>query len=436
MDTQINFYRILESNNADAFILNIKTSRIEKNIPMTREKLKEFLTSEEIKQCIQKDWEYKLEDIRNIVENKIYQCKTIDAIEYHPYNVFKDKPKFQNKDGRIIYNTFTKAKFWNLDNINAINNINKSKCINSKKYPNISKLLNNLFEDNEIIQDFMLWLGYILFKPEVRNPVSFVLLGEQGSGKGRLKEWVLFELFGDNLIEIGLNEIKSQYLSFMDNKQLVFANEMFQQENRYQIAPKLKQLTTDEYISIEKKFVNTKYVRNYTNWVFASNEKNPLKIDSDDRRYYITFSYKMSYEDVVKLEENKGIELLYFVSDVYLLFKQQSQNYRFIPILNDTKKNLIVTNKNSFETFIHLIQNDKNFNDKIVRHLAMLNYINLDKIPVIEFHSIYSYMIKSLGFKALSFNKFTIEISKYINPQTENDTEITLNYKKIMLNYL
>jgi len=323
-----------------------------------------------------------------------------------------------------------------LDNINAINNINKSKCINSKKYPNISKLLNNLFEDNEIIQDFMLWLGYILFKPEVRNPVSFVLLGEQGSGKGRLKEWVLFELFGDNLIEIGLNEIKSQYLSFMDNKQLVFANEMFQQENRYQIAPKLKQLTTDEYISIEKKFVNTKYVRNYTNWVFASNEKNPLKIDSDDRRYYITFSYKMSYEDVVKLEENKGIELLYFVSDVYLLFKQQSQNYRFIPILNDTKKNLIVTNKNSFETFIHLIQNDKNFNDKIVRHLAMLNYINLDKIPVIEFHSIYSYMIKSLGFKALSFNKFTIEISKYINPQTENDTEITLNYKKIMLNYL
>jgi len=51
MDTQINFYRILESNNADAFILNIKTSRIEKNIPMTREKLKEFLTSEEIKQC-------------------------------------------------------------------------------------------------------------------------------------------------------------------------------------------------------------------------------------------------------------------------------------------------------------------------------------------------------------------------------------------------
>lgn len=415
MERKYTIYRLLETSSNESFLLEEN----EKQTLMSRDKLKEYLSAKYLQDSYNPENRNSL-SINMAKENadiEIYLAKTVDDAMYIPHNVLEETSRITTIQNKQVYNMFNKAPMWTSLTIDSITKLDYED--NAISTPNIDALLLNLLEnDAQLVTEYKIWLSQILFSPERKHPVAFIFIGAQGSGKSRLKEVVLSKLFGNNVFEIGNTQINSDYNEFMMRSQIVFANEVTTSENRYAIPSKLKQLVTDENIPVDKKYANTRYVKNFTNWNFASNENNPLKIDADDRRYYITKSKKISEEIINKLYLTIDTEIIKFAKQLYILYKNYPE-YKFIPKLNETKKQLILMNKNSIETFVHLIKEDESLWKKIINHLELAldkkdtSHLKEINLSLSELYRIYRYVVKELGFNAFSYNKFIVEMKPY-----------------------
>lgn len=406
-------YRILRN---DEFLFKYG----EKEYFMSREQLKEYLASKIYKEFGDE------REAKEIAERKLLMANNLDEVIYKPKSVLEKSNKIVVEKKKYgYYNTYQKAEYFeNKTHIEGLRYYNK------KNEPaNINKLLLHLLENDEkTVREFKLWLSYILFEPERKHETAWILIGEQGSGKGLLRNKILKELLGSNIIEIGQEVLESKYLGDVMKHQIVFANEVFQSQNKFKIPSKLKQLVTDKEISVEEKYKPTTKIINYTNWIFASNESNPLKIDADDRRYYVSKSKKIDKNFVSKLLNTYKSEITCFVQELYELYKQ-FPDYHFIPYMNQTKQEIIIANKNSVETFIHLIKTNQ-IKEHILKEINVRFTSNVIKVG--EFYIIYNIMSKKLGFQPVGYNKFTIELKKYPNLIVTNEKyEEVIDFLKI-----
>jgi hypothetical protein len=78
--------------------------------------------------------------------------------------------------------------------------------------------------------------------------------------------------------------------------------------NRYEIMNALKPLITNKRISLVEKYVVTREVNNYANFIAFTNYKDALPVDDGDRRWWIVYSVVSSKEGLLQLT---GVDTLY-----------------------------------------------------------------------------------------------------------------------------
>jgi hypothetical protein len=275
-----------------------------------------------------------LDQLRRVIEEE-NRIRLVYNINYEP-----TENKFIYKDSKKFFNIYKKS-----------NLLNYYKKQDKYHYPFIRELLLNLVgEDEESYLWFCKWLAWIVRNPTEKLPTAVILQGKQGSGKGTLKKLILNNIFGPNCQEINQTDLETPFNDYLLGKQIIVANEVMHNENRQTLPNVLKNLVTDDEITIKIKFKNSIVGNNYTHWIFSTNNDNPIKIDEDDRRYSVFYSEKMRKGLCHDIRRNLDYELKEFMSflkDLELDFDEVSN-----PIHTTAKDDIINLNKDSIATFV------------------------------------------------------------------------------------
>lgn len=337
---------------------------------------------------------------------------------------------------KLIYNINyapTEEKFIYMDNKKFFNIYKKTNLMTMQEdkiddydFRHIKELILNLCENNkEYYNWFCMWLAHQIQNPTGKLPTAVIFQGEQGTGKGVFKTHILDTIFGNNCQEINQTHLESSFNEYLLGKQIIVANEVMHNENRQTLPNILKNLVTDEFITIQRKFRKDLVIRNYTHWIFCTNSDNPIKIEEGDRRYSVFKSKKLkgggkkAMEFVKSLVDNKEHELPHFLQ--YL--KNLEVDYYKIaqPLMTLAKEDIIELNKDSVERFIEFLKGYESYTKAFIEvngsqnDLGLLNDGNgFEFIKSESFYLFYYNWSKKYGEKAV-FNKqnFAKKISKF-----------------------
>jgi phage/plasmid primase-like uncharacterized protein len=180
----------------------------------------------------------------------------------------------------------------------------------------ILELISHLCSDNEEWLDWVLkWIAYPLQNKGAKMRTSVIIHGDEGSGKNLFWENVIKRIYGEYGGVIGNAQIESQFNEWASKKLFFVADEVVTRNELRQLKGRLKQMITGETININPKNMTERTEANHMNFVFLSNELQPLALDKTDRRYMVLWTppnkpasfYKETFEQI----ENGGAEAFY-----------------------------------------------------------------------------------------------------------------------------
>lgn len=140
---------------------------------------------------------------------------------------------------------------------------------------------------NTPVGDWVLrWAAYPLQHVGAKMRTAVVMYGEEGTGKNLF--WsALLDLYGRYGGIIGQNQLNSQFNTWLTAKLFLVANEVVTAQERSYYVGYLKNLITEDTIHVEPKGIDSREESNHCNFVFLSNEIQPLKIGPRDRRFMV-----------------------------------------------------------------------------------------------------------------------------------------------------
>jgi len=146
-----------------------------------------------------------------------------------------------------------------------------------------------LGHDPSTVDHFLNWLACIV-QHQTRTGTAWVWQGTQGTGKGVLFHQIITPIFGEvNVVSKRMEELESEFTGFMENKFVVFIDEIEAGKSLYhsKITAKLKNLIVEPTISIRRMYTPAYMATNYASMIFASNKPASVEIAPDDRRFNV-----------------------------------------------------------------------------------------------------------------------------------------------------
>jgi hypothetical protein len=186
----------------------------------------------------------------------------------------------------------------------------------------------------------------------------------QGVGKNVLLERVLQPLLGEEQARVVENqELHSDFNPWLQNAMLIAFNEVtYDNKSKSIIKSKLKAIITDKTVTINEKHVRNFEIMNNVNCIFFSNEKVPVFIEDQDRRFNIVNTGKALRQYEWFSSDPEGF--LKQLEDEVGVFAQYLMNWKYDPItamtcINNEEKELLVTaSMNRFEEFAYYLRKE------------------------------------------------------------------------------
>lgn len=208
----------------------------------------------------------------------------------------------------------------------------------------ILTLLSHLCDGNEELETWIArWLAYPLRHPGAKMETSIIMHGDEGSGKNFFFEKVVKTIYGEYGYTIGNAQLESNFNDWASMKLFMVADEVVTRAELKQMKGKLKYLISGDSIIINPKGMPEHSEANQMNFVFLSNELQPLALDKTDRRYLVIWTPpalgKEFYVSVAEEIAAGGIEAFYH----YLMYELDMGDFNehTKPIYNEAKDKLI-----------------------------------------------------------------------------------------------
>jgi hypothetical protein len=222
----------------------------------------------------------------------------------------------------------------------------------SKPCDKLMDLLCHLCGEDPAVFDWVLkWIAYPLQHPGAKMETAIVMHGEEGAGKNLF--WAAVrDLYGAYASVITQNELESQFNTWASRKLFMIANEVVSRSELREHKGRLKNYITERELQINEKLLPLRTEENHMNFVFLSNETQPLALDRTDRRYLVLWTppargpefYAAAHDELL----NGGAAGLY----ARLLELPLGEfNEHTKPLLTDAKRNLIEISKTPPELF-------------------------------------------------------------------------------------
>jgi len=149
------------------------------------------------------------------------------------------------------------------------------------------EFLERWFPEKEDERDFFeRWMAVTTVRPEIYVDMAVLLRSEQGIGKNFLWDQIIRPLSGpDNCPTVSMSKMRNEFSGELYNSTAILVDEMY--NNQKKAADALKSWVTDHTA-----FVNIKFKPQYqtdvnTNLLLTSNDRVPLYIEENDRRYWV-----------------------------------------------------------------------------------------------------------------------------------------------------
>jgi hypothetical protein len=235
-------------------------------------------------------------DFINVYENLLYDKSYIneDGAKISKHSFIKDWLKDPNMRTYIsidflpmqntpsnIYNTFrgyAGAKLQaNTSNENPIN------IYTTKIYEHINNLCNN---NKDVVDYFIKFLSRKLQHPSKLTNTSLIFRSDEGCGKDTFFNWFGNSILGSAyyLNEDKINLIFGRFNGCIENKILVIINETSGKDT-IEMMSSIKNAITRNTNNIENKGMKPYDNTNNIGYICLTNNKNSMKIDSNDRRF-------------------------------------------------------------------------------------------------------------------------------------------------------
>lgn len=209
-------------------------------------------------------------------------------------------------------------------------------------------------EDSAVFNWVLRWLAYPMRHPGTKMQTALILHGDEGSGKNLFFE-AIKRIYGCYGTIIGQDQLENQYNGWLSGKLFAIADEVVSRQEIRHHKGRLKSYVTGTEIIINEKFIQGRSERNCLNFVFLSNEIQPLSIDESDRRHLVIYTppaKPREYYQAVRAEiDAGGVEALYhfLMHDVDL----EDFDAHTKPLMTEAKKRLIVLGLSSPHQFFH-----------------------------------------------------------------------------------
>lgn len=129
------------------------------------------------------------------------------------------------------------------------------------------------------------WFAYPIQNPGAKLASAVLIIGKPGSGKNLFCEMVS-AVYGQNAGILEGSRLHDDFNNFLLGKQFMVGDEVFSSDKRKEINA-FKLLVTREKSFINQKHIAGFYISDAINWVFLSNDYDPLFLKADDRRYFV-----------------------------------------------------------------------------------------------------------------------------------------------------
>lgn len=145
------------------------------------------------------------------------------------------------------------------------------------------------------------WMATVYAKPHVRVAFGLLLLSKmQGVGKSTLLN-MMAELIGRKHVSFpGDAMIQGDFNGWLVNKRLVVVHEIYAGQS-WKTYNRLKTLITDEFVEANNKHVVNYTLPNWTHFAAASNSMEALRIENDDRRWFVPYLPTVLYDNYGEL---------------------------------------------------------------------------------------------------------------------------------------
>lgn len=164
--------------------------------------------------------------------------------------------------------------------------------------------LNNLIREPEYRQLLLDFLAYHVQFPGAKIRWATLVQGAMGCGKTTLLEMMRAVLGREHVKAIGAELLFSGYNGWAMGAQLVGIEEVrVVGHNRYEVMNTLKPCISNDYISINDKYVVPFETKNVSNYIMFTNHHDALAISKDDRRYFVLYSALQTRTQVKRLGE-------------------------------------------------------------------------------------------------------------------------------------
>ncbi len=207
--------------------------------------------------------------------------------------------------------------------------------------------------DAQVLAWVLRWLAYPLQHPGAKMKTSIIVHGDEGSGKNLFFENVMKAIYGEYGGVIGNAQIEAPFNEWASKKLFMVADEVVTRSELRQLKGKLKAMVTGDVIMINPKGMTERAEANHMNFVFLSNEIQPLALDKTDRRYLVLWTPpkrdEAFYDGVARQIAGGGIEAFYH----FLLHKVDLGDFteHTKPLVTDAKHNLISLGLSPAERF-------------------------------------------------------------------------------------
>jgi len=305
--------------------------------------------------CLDKKDNFILSEItfNNLVLKLYNYIKVYNGLEFIPYTR-DDKPKNLNCNNFNLFSGFKASLLEKKDiNLDIIQPILKHWSI----------VLANCDNDN---YKYQLSYFHRIFKyPSKKTKVMMLFKSDkQQVGKGILLNKLIGELiFGDGLYRVnnGLSFINDRFNYSQSGALLNITEELSTIDESYNTTfDRLKSLCCDDFLDIEQKGREKFKIQNFTNYIFNTNNKLPVKIEAGDARFAVfecdeRFAGDFNYfNKLIKCINQETANHLY--SYIYHIDESDIIDPRNIP-KNDFYKSIRFNSLHNSIRFLYDLQN-------------------------------------------------------------------------------
>jgi putative DNA primase/helicase len=142
---------------------------------------------------------------------------------------------------------------------------------------------------DELFRWVLNWLAYPVQHRGAKMQTALVFHGGQGTGKSRFFE-AYGSMFGPYFRVLGQEALEDKFNSdWAGQKMFILADEVMARQEMYHVKNRLKGFITGDSIRVNPKNLAAHTERNHMNIVFLSNERFPLVLEPDDRRFVVVY---------------------------------------------------------------------------------------------------------------------------------------------------